>query len=209
MPVVRAEPDRCALVIVDGQRFMTDRDGGFGAEAAARGITAEFKEYYLQAEAAVANAGRLAKAFRDRGGLVVHTLIASGPRLSRQLRLSRLRFPQEDEAVSGIRPELGPEPNDVVLTRGTYGAFVSGELAAELDGRHIDCVFLAGMPANPSVALTAREAADRNYRVVVVQDAVAAETLEWHSVTMTGLAGGAIRLAWAEEVIEMLDGTRT
>jgi nicotinamidase-related amidase len=65
------------------------------------------------------------------------------------------------------------------------------------------------MLANLTVALAAREAAERGYWVVVVQDATAAETFDWHAATMLGIAGGLIRVQWVEEVKEMLEGKRT
>jgi nicotinamidase-related amidase len=209
MPLARVEPDRCAFLIMDGQTFTTNKEQGLGAVATERGIMTELNEYYRQTEAAIANIAVLAKAFRARGGLIIHSLLAGGPHLSRQLRLSRLPLTPGHDAVSAIRAELGPEPADVVLTRGTYGPFVSGELGATLDAHRIEWVFVAGMPANLTVAMAAREAADRDYRVIVVQDATASETMEWHALTMLGLAGGAIRVSWSEEVIEMLVGTRT
>lgn len=209
MPSTPTEPQRSALVIIDGQLFTTSREHGLGAAAAERGIAAELAEYFRQTDAAVANIARLARAFRARGSLVVHSLLSGGPRLSRHLQASRLPLPSPADLASCICPAIGAREGDLVLARGTYGPFAAGDLNAALDARRIERVFLAGMPANLTVALAAREAADRDYRVVVVQDATASETMEWHSLTMLGLAGGAIRIAWTDEAIEMLDGTRT
>ncbi len=206
IPLVANEPDRTALVIVDAQAAFLDPDRGIGAEMAARGVRRELDEYYRQAAAAVPNLARLARAVRGKGGLVVHTLLAAG-RLGRQLRLGRLPVP--DDPVAEIPADLAPAPGDVVLTRGAWGPFADGDLAAALAARRIDQLFLCGVPGNLSVALASREAADRDLRAMVVQDCCAFETFEWHSLTLLGLSGGMIRTAWTDEAIEMLEGRRT
>ena len=78
-----------------------------------------------------------------------------------------------------------------------------------LTGDLYDTIILAGILANISVEMTAREAADRGFGVVVVWDAAASETLDWHTVTMAGIVGGLIRVRSTPPVIEMLEGTRT
>jgi nicotinamidase-related amidase len=73
----------------------------------------------------------------------------------------------------------------------------------------IDTIVLAGMLANVTVAPTAREAADRDFGVVWVWDASASETLAWHEHTKTGIVGPLIRIRTTQQVIEMMEGTRT
>lgn len=206
LPITRATADRAALVIVDAQLAMTSRDKGLGAEARLRGIEREFEEYYRQVDVAIPNMARLADAVRRGGGLVTHSLLCRAPGLSSQLRLGRMPLPGADEAASQIALALTPAPGDDVHLRGGYGPFADGRLAAAFLARRIERVFLAGTLANLSVVLAAREAADRDFLVYVVQDACAAETYEWHSLAIGGLAGGAIRLVWTDEAVEILEG---
>lgn len=206
VPLARIDPRRTALVAIDAQRAFADPERGIGAEMAARGVVRELDEYFRQAAAAIPNMARLAADLRRRGGLVVHSLLAA-PRLGRQLRLGRLPVPEDP--VSEIMPELTPAPDDIVLTRGGWGAFADGVLAAALAAKRIDHVFVCGMPGNLSVALAAREAADRDLQVLLVQDACAFETYEWHSLTLLAVSGGTIRVGWTGEAIEMLEGRRT
>jgi nicotinamidase-related amidase len=206
VPLARIEPDRTALVVIDAQRAFTDPERGIGAEMAARGVRRELDEYYRQAAAALPNIARLAHEVRRRGGLVVHSLLAAG-RLGRQLRLARLPVP--DDPAAEIVPEATAQPGDVVLTRGSWGPFADGALAGALAARRVERIFLCGMPGNLSVALAAREAADRDLDVLVAQDACAFETYEWHSLAILALSGGTIRTGWTEEAVEMLEGRRT
>ena len=60
-----------------------------------------------------------------------------------------------------------------------------------------------------AVELTAREAADRGYGVLVASDACPGETYEVHNFVMTQLVGGAIRVRSTSAILEMLAGTRT
>ena len=45
--------------------------------------------------------------------------------------------------------------------------------------------------------------------MIVVADCCASETFAWHTELRTGVVGGLIRQRSSDEVIEMLEGTRT
>jgi nicotinamidase-related amidase len=109
-----------------------------------------------------------------------------------------------------IRPEVAPASGDLVLPRGTYSPFAAGPVLLDtLRKAGVDTIILAGMLANTTVALTAREAADRDLGVVVAWDASASETLGWHEIIKTGLVGSLICVRTTRQVIEMLEGVRT
>jgi len=209
-PLRRLAASNTALLLLDAQRYATSREHGLGMAARERAITREFDEYYSMAEAALGNMSRLLAAARRQGALVVHALLMDrGPgTVSRQLALAGLPLPQGDP-LAELCAEVAPQSGEVILPRGGYGCFAATQLDAQLAARGIERVVICGMLANITVVLAAREAADCGYAVVVVQDAAASETLDWHAVTMLGIAGGLIRVHWADEVIEMLEGTRT
>jgi nicotinamidase-related amidase len=114
------------------------------------------------------------------------------PALTRQFRETKLPLPTGDPA-SDIRPEVAPRAGEKVLARGGYSCFQDGVLERTLAARDIRRVVLCGMLANLTVAFAAREAAERGFEVIVVQDASASETFDWHAATMLGIAGGLIR----------------
>jgi len=103
-----------------------------------------------------------------------------------------------------ICSEVFPRDGDTVLYRKTFGGFAGNNLNHYLKAKGIEAVLLAGMMANHTVAMTAREAADRGYHAVIVQDACASETLECHLLAMNTLVGGLIRVRSTREVIDML-----
>jgi nicotinamidase-related amidase len=212
VPPFNLNQQNTALLLMDAQHFTTTRDQGLGRVAHERGIDRELDEYYLQVDAAIKNMARLVAACHAHGVRVIHTVL-NGARsdrsdLSRQMQVSELPIPVGDPQAE-IRPEVAPQAGELILPRVTYSPFVTKDLAEVLHQAKVDTIILAGMLANYSVWMTAREAADRDFGVVVAIDASASETLEWHLQFRTGIVGGLIRQRTTSEVMEMLDGTRT
>ena len=212
VPIFPLTKNNAVLLLVDPQHFMTDRSQGLGRLARERGIAREFEEFYAQVDAALRNMARLLTACRKHKVGVAYTLLncekPDCSELSRQLLASRLPIPV-GSSLDEIRPEVAPAPGDWILPRGTFSPFVGTNLLTLLRDADIDTIILAGILANISVEMTAREAADRGFGVVVVWDAAASETLDWHTVIMTAIVGGLIRVRSTPQVIEMLEGTRT
>ncbi len=207
-PVLRwIPPERTALLLLDAQHYATSRDRGLGAEAELRGIRREFDEYYEQAEVALGNMAVLLGSCRAFGVTVIHSVMVAEPDgVSPQLLEAALPLPTG--IADEIRPEVLPVDGEVVLARGAYSPFLNQALEQTLRAAGIERVIVAGMMANIVVTLAAREAADRGFGVIVVHDASASETLEWHGLTMLGIGGGGIRVLFRFEVVEMLEGTR-
>jgi nicotinamidase-related amidase len=203
-PPFALRADNTALLLLDVQNFTTRRDQGLGLLAAERGIEREFDEYYRQVDAALDNLARLVAACRAHGLAVLHSVLC-GSEPSRQMRTSELPLPTGDPRAE-VRPEVAAA-DEPVFARTTYSPFVGSALTDALRGR--ENLLIAGMLANTTVWQAAREAADRDFGVVVVMDCSASETLAWHGALRTGIVGGLIRQRSAREVIEMLEGVRT
>jgi nicotinamidase-related amidase len=201
-----------ALLLIDAQHFTTNRTQGLGALASERGIDREFDEYYAQVDAALRNMAKLLAACRARGMRIVHTVLCGvrpdGSDRSRQMRVSDLPLPVGDPRLQ-IRSEVAAASDEIVIPRTTYSPFIGTDLITILGSLRLDTVLVAGMLANYSVWQAAREAADRDFGVVVVMDCCASETLAWHTQLRIGLIGGLIRQRSSDEVIEMLEGSRT
>ncbi len=211
VPLVKLEQNS-ALLLIDPQNFLTRRDEGLGKEASTRGILTELDEYYQQTDYAIDNMKHLLLGCRKKSLKIVYTLLNSkvsdGSDISRQFKVSGLEIPHT-EPEQEIRPEVAPLPGDMILSKGTYSPFTNTDLHNILRDAGIDTLIIAGMVANYSVNLTAFEAADRDFSVVVVWDACASETLDWHLDFKVSLNGGLIRTRTTREVLEMLEGTRS
>jgi nicotinamidase-related amidase len=79
---------------------------------------------------------------------------------------------------------LDVRENDIVITKHRVSAFYATPLQAILTARQIQQVMLCGVSTDFAVQTTAREAHDRDYRVSIVQDACAANSIEEHHNTI-------------------------
>ncbi|MFR9726159.1 cysteine hydrolase family protein [Streptomyces sp. MS19] len=82
----------------------------------------------------------------------------------------RLRADAPDTAVDA---RLAPLPGDIQVRKTRYGAFSTTDLDARLRERGITTLVLAGVSTSGVVLSTALDAADRDYGVYVLSDAVA------------------------------------
>jgi nicotinamidase-related amidase len=211
-PSFQVTSAEAAVLVMDAQRFTTLKDEGLGRLASERGILREFEEYYLQVDAAIRNLEALLGASRDHGLQVLYTLLLAGgcdgAGVSRQFRAARWPLPSGDPVLE-IRKEVEPQSDDLLLPRGTYSPFAGTDLLGVLERMQIQTLVLAGLLANTTVALTAQEAADRGFGVILVWDASASETLDWHDNMKTRLVSPLIRMRTTKQVIEMMEGVRT
>ena len=199
------------FILLDFQKYTCDRNSGLGSLATVKGITPEFDEYYSMVDAARANCSSLLEVCRKNEVEALFCYLfknSNRSQYSRQFELSQYPLPTGDLKKEYLA-ELQPAKGDVIITRDTYSPFLNTGLEENLRAKSKDTLILAGTLFNQTVALAAREAADRGFTVIVVWDASASETLDWHMVTRTGLMGGLILSRRTHEVIEMVEGKRT
>jgi nicotinamidase-related amidase len=190
MPISRLEPSTTALVLIDLQRGITN----FSAEP------------HACAEV-IAAATRLADAFRGAHAPVVLVHVAlrvdGGDRL--QLPVDEpapVRMPAPDFAE--IVPELGPAESDLVVTKRQWGAFYGTDLDLQLRRRRISTVVLGGISTNYGVESTARDAYERGYELVFVEDAMSARSAADHEFALTRIFPRIGRISTSSDVIAAL-----
>jgi nicotinamidase-related amidase len=83
-----------------------------------------------------------------------------------------------------IHPDVAPRPGDIVVRKTRVGAFSTTDLHGQLKARGIDALILAGVHTSGVILSTVREAADRDYRVVIIEDCVADPDPEVHDLLM-------------------------
>jgi nicotinamidase-related amidase len=86
-----------------------------------------------------------------------------------------------DADSTQIHPELQPESGDVMVRKTRVGAFQTTDLDQQLRSRGIHTLVLAGLSTSGVVLSTVREAMDRDYRIVVLEDACADGDADTHS----------------------------
>lgn len=185
-------PRTSALVVIDLQR----------------GVVARPCAPYSAAEV-VANAARLADAFRAAGAWValvrvgsvdgedtLHPITDAGPQA----------LPPRPSDWSEIVPELGPRPGDFVLTKHQWGAFYGTELDLQLRRRGLDTIVLCGIATGYGVDTTAREAYQRGYQQIFATDAMTGLSEEEHRYVCAHIFPRIGRLRSTAEIVRALAG---
>jgi nicotinamidase-related amidase len=83
---------------------------------------------------------------------------------------TRGRDLHRDSLASAIHPGVAPEPGDVVVRRTRVGAFSTTDLHDQLQERGITTLVLAGISTSGVLLSTVRDAHDRDYRLLVLED---------------------------------------
>ena len=80
--------------------------------------------------------------------------------------------------------ELDARADEPVVLKRRVGAFSFTDLSTLLSAQQIDCLILAGLATSGVVLTTVRQAADCDYRIVVLEDACADHDAEVHKLLM-------------------------
>jgi nicotinamidase-related amidase len=190
---LKIEPSRTALVVIDLQR----------------GIVSMPAEPRSPTEV-VARAARMARALRAAGGTVVLVRVARSPDGRDGLKpITDAPVQTGDRSVppdwSEIVPELKPEITDIVITKRQWGAFYGTELDLQLRRRGVDTIILCGISTNVGVESTARDAYERGYEQIFVEDAMAARDVEDHRHTVRTVFPRIGRIRSTEDVLAALE----
>ncbi|WP_447746242.1 cysteine hydrolase family protein [Enterobacter asburiae] len=86
-----------------------------------------------------------------------------------------------------FHPDLNVKPTDLVVIKHRVSAFYSTNLDAILRANHIEQVVIAGVSSTWAVQSTARDAHDRDYIVIIAEDACAASSEDEHQSSMAVL----------------------
>jgi nicotinamidase-related amidase len=171
------EPAETALVIIDMQRDFLE-PGGFGAMLG---------NDVSQLRRTIEPNRKLLAAWRKAGLLAIHTREGHRPDLGDLPPAKKVRGKGETtigdagpmgrilvrgEAGHDIIPELYPAPGEPVIDKPGKGAFFATDLHAILNNRGIKRLVVTGVTTEVCVNTTVREANDRGYDCLVLEDCV-------------------------------------
>jgi nicotinamidase-related amidase len=86
-----------------------------------------------------------------------------------------------DPAVH-IDPRIAPADGEIVVRKSRVGAFSTTDLLEQLTARGVDTLVLSGIATSGVVLSTVRDAADRDFRLVVLEDGCFDRDPEVHRV---------------------------
>ena len=206
------DPQRVALVVIDMQRDFIE-PGGFGA------VLGNDVSRLLPAIPAVA---RLLELFRDRGWPVIHTREAHRPDLSDCPPAKRLRGKPGlrigDDGAMGriliagepgnqIVPELAPIPGEIEIDKPGKGMFWATGLHERLQDMGITQLVFAGVTTEVCVQTSMREANDRGYECLLIEEATESYFPEFKAaaiemiVAQGGIVGWTAGIASLEQAL--------
>ena len=192
-PRTEIDPQRTCLVIVDLQYATGTRTTGLGALLASQGRLHEAEYRYTRIdELVVPNTLRLLDAFRERQlrrvFLTYGSEVEDCSDLSSQMfDLCRATRNWTGQREHEILDELTPEPTERVFNKITPSAFNSTPLELVLHTYGVDTLLFTGVSTNMCVEGTFRDAADRGFHCLLVEDACGADSQEMHDTTVTVL----------------------
>jgi nicotinamidase-related amidase len=164
-PLPNLDPETTALVLIDLQRGVLSRETAPRSPAEV-----------------VRAASRLVHAARQVGALVVQVRVSFAADRGDALGLDvdetvpSTRAPGWDE----LADEMQPREGEIVITKRQWGAFYGTGLDLDLRRRGKKTIVLGGIATNFGVESTARDAWERNYQLVLVEDAMAGMNDESH-----------------------------
>lgn len=85
---------------------------------------------------------------------------------------------------TAICPDLSPQEQDIVITKKRFSAFTGSDLEVVLRGLEAEHLILTGISTSGVVLSTLREAADKDYRLTVIEDCCADSEHEVHELLM-------------------------
>ncbi|MFS8884035.1 cysteine hydrolase [Synechococcus sp. R55.3] len=203
-----------ALVIIDMQRDFLE-PGGFG-EMLGNDVT--------QLGSIVSTLKGLLDFCRQKGLTIIHTLEGHQPDLSDCPPSKRKRGKGSltigDEGPMGrilirgepgntIIPELAPLAGEIVIPKPGKGAFYATELQAILQKRGITHLLFSGVTTEVCVQTTMREANDRGYECLLVEDCTASYFPEFKQATLEMIRAQGGIVGWtssAQNIQKALSG---
>jgi nicotinamidase-related amidase len=217
MPVIPALPYNyefpikgVALVAIDMQRDFME-PGGFGASLG---------NDVSVLRSVIAPVQHLFKVFRDHQLPIIHTLEAHPSDLSNcpPSKLKRGnsilkigdrgpmgRILIQGEAGNAIIPELAPEAGEIVIHKPGKGAFYNTPLDSELKKQGITHLIFTGVTTEVCVQTTMREANDRGYECLLVEEGTASYFPEFKQSTLEMIRAQGGIVGWTAHVEDVVN----
>lgn len=222
-PIASLDPQRVALVIVDTQYSCSGRYSTAGVFLRDH-FPQSYKTYFDRIEQVmIPSIRRLTAHFREHKRQIIYLTVSSHLADGRDFHhLRRLREEQIKSEFGGgsfliggdprearILDELAPQPGDLILNKVSNSAFTSTGIDQILHNMDITSLVFAGVVTNGCVFMTALDAGDRSYRVVIVEDACAAVSEFLHYAPLAIFHHGVGRVLSTTDVIAELSAAKT
>ncbi|MBN2079448.1 MAG: cysteine hydrolase [Spirochaetes bacterium] len=120
-------------------------------------------------------------------------------------------YPLAKEPMASVIEEIAPIHGETVIDKTTFSAFTATDMDAHLRGLGVSELVFTGLATSQCVETTARDASERGYRVIHIEDAQADYDEMIHSYSLIasqGVCGGFITTAVNYSTGGISTGTR-
>jgi nicotinamidase-related amidase len=208
-----------ALLVVDMQKTVVSEGQGFGlAMEKLQPGSGRARQKRIE-EVVIPTIQTLLAYFRKHGAPIVYLMVGSDYEDYRDLPGPFRQSHQSLERQSGvphtlwsgspsyaIREEVAPVPGELVVKKRSFGAFNTSDLDERLHERGITSLVITGVGTAACVESTARDAADRGYWCVLVDEGMASYDEGAHAATLRAFHVNFGRVARsAQDVIEAIE----
>ena len=112
-----------------------------------------------------------------------------------------------DSPATAIHDRLAPEPGDIIVRKTRVGAFSTTDLDRQLRDAGITTLILAGLSTSGVVLSTIRDAADRDYGLVVLADACADPAPGVHDFLVEKIFARMAHISTTDDLADLLSTT--
>jgi nicotinamidase-related amidase len=201
-----------ALLLIDLQYHGAHREHGL-LKARIDAGEAEAIEYFAdRVETLVIPAvQRLEAAFRAAGAEVIHVRTQSLTRDGRDRSLTAKNHGSHIPPGSRegeILDEIAPAEDEIVISKTCPGVFNGTNIDYLLRNLGIDTLVVAGVVTGSCVELAVRDAADRGYRVVLIEDGTASWSEAMQHTAIEGMRDRSATVATSTDVVTRLEWSR-
>jgi nicotinamidase-related amidase len=108
------------------------------------------------------------------------------------------------EGFTDFIPELDPQPDDIIVTKRTWGAFANTDLEARLKAIGVTQLVVLGIATGTGVESTARQAYEAGFNVTLAIDAMTDTRPEAHDYSIKAIFPRLGETGTSQEIIELL-----
>jgi nicotinamidase-related amidase len=182
---------KTAVLVIDMVRDFTDMERGRVPNVGAAALVPVIADFVQQA--------------RERGALVIW-VIDSHRAGKPDWELLHVRGHCEEGTLGVELAEgLEPQPEDYVIKKRRYSAFVGTELDLILRDNRIERLMLAGTKTNVCIRATAQDGFEYNYMVIVPRECVATDKQHLHDANLEDIGRYLGKVISADEALALLE----
>ena len=208
LPDVVLKRENSALLIVDVQYLCAHKDYGPFVAAKKKGEEAAMEYFKDRLDVVVPNIAAVQKAFREKGMEVIFAKIESytldGRERSRGHKAKGI-FAAKGSKEAQILEEIKPLENEIVFPKTAAGVFNATPIDQILRNMGIENLFITGVVTNNCVENAVRDACDRGYSVVLIEDGCTAMTEDLHRASIRALTDHFAKIKSSGEVIDIIN----